>query len=397
MKNNYIYYYFKKILIIATSPLRIILSIVILVSGYKILWIKYSKLGHLITEVDAILKEAAIGNIRSQKWLFFYDRSKVANLAFIQLIPKCIKPIHLSNFWVKVSKLLLRSSITTTNVEDYATAMHGTAKIFGFNATWESRPPSIELPSEWLLEKNHLFEKLGLDPNQPYVCIHARSSSGKKDDDFEHGGRNVDFFRFSKVIEYLSERNIKIFRMGDPSMPSFVEWNRDFYDYAHMKCRNPRLDLVLSGCCQFFVGTSSGAMYMASIFGRPVVGLGCALPFVFCPTGFGRDLGIPKLFRRKDTGQLSSFKEVFSNGLSECRTPLEIEHMGYELVENSEEEMQEAVAEMFERLNGTWRSTKFDQELQHKAQSYIGPGSHSFGSYSKCGSLFLKRYSHLVL
>jgi putative glycosyltransferase (TIGR04372 family) len=397
MKNNYIYYYFKKIIIIVTSPLRFILSIVILVSGYKILWVKYSKVGHLITEVDAILKEVALGNVRPQKWLFFYDRSKVANLAFIELIPKCIKPIHLSNFWVKVSKLLLRSSITTTSVEEYATAMYSTAKMFRLNATWESRPPSIELPSEWLLEKNYLFEKLGLDPNQPYVCIHARSPSGTKDDDFEHGGRNVDIFRFSRVIEYLSERNIKIFRMGDPSMPSVVGWNKDLYDYAHMKCRNPKLDLVLSGCCQFFVGTSSGAMYMASIFGRPVVGLGCALPFVFCPTGFGRDLGIPKLFRRKDTGQLSTFKEVFLNGLSECRTSTDIELRGYELVENTEEEMQEVVAEMFEKLNGVWCSTNFDLELQWKAQSYIGPGSLSYGGHSKCGSLFLRRYSHLVL
>jgi len=180
-------------------------------------------------------------------------------------------------------------------------------------------------------------------------------------------------------------------------MPSVVDWHKDLYDYAHMKYRHPKLDLVLSGCCQFFVGTSSGASYMASVFGRPVVGLGCSLPFIFCSTGFERDLGIPKLFRRKDTGQLSSFKEIFSNGLSESRTSLEIEHRGYELVENSEEEMQEAVAEMFERLNGTWRSSKFDQELQYKAQSYIRPGSYSYGSHSKCGSLFLNRYSHLVL
>lgn len=397
MQKNNINFYSKKIILTITSPLRLILAIIILASGYKILWIKYSKLGHLLTEVDLILKDVALGNIRSQKWLFFYDRSKVANLAFIDLIPKSIKPIHLSSCWIKVSKLLLRSSITAASVEEYATAMYSTAKMFRLNATWKSRSPIIELPSEWISEKNYLFEKLGLNQNQPYVCIHARSSNNTKDDDFEHRGRNVDIFRFSRVIEYLSERNIKIFRMGDPSMPSVVDWHKDLYDYAHMKYRHPKLDLVLSGCCQFFVGTSSGAMYMASIFGRPVVGLGCALPFVFCPTGFGRDLGIPKLFRRKDTGQLSSFKEIFVNGLSECRTHANIERMGYELVENTEEEMQEVVAEMFERLNGVWCPTNFDQELQSKAQSYISPGSHSYGSHSKCGSLFLRRYSHLVL
>jgi putative glycosyltransferase (TIGR04372 family) len=216
----------------------------------------------------------------------------------------------------------------------------------------------------------------------------------------QHSARNIDIYSFTKVVKYLAKNNVIVFRMGDPSMvriDDLCEEHNNLYDYAHMKCRTPRLDLVLSANCMFFVGNSSGAGYMATIFNRPLVAVGVSLPFNFCPSGFERDFGIPKLFRKIDTGDLCSFKEIFENGLSECRTTEEVSQRGYEFIENTAEEIKEVVAEMFERLNGSWSSTDFDEQLQHKAQSLIPLGSYTFGSKSRCGTFFLRRYSHLVL
>ena len=94
---------------------------------------------------------------------------------------------------------------------------------------------------------------------------------------------------------------------------------------------------------------------------------------------------------------ICSFKEIFATGLSEYRTSEEILKKGYELVENTGEEIEEVAVEMFERLSGSWSSTDFDEKLQHRAQSLILPGSYTYGGKSRCGSLFLRRYSHLVL
>ncbi len=388
---------FRKLIFTFFYPIRMILGLIISTSSYRFLWVKFTKLGHLLIEIDGLLKDVEIGSVQKRNWILLYDRSLVANPRFIELLPPFIHPVQIPASCIDLTKLLLKSNISSTDVTDYCTAMYSTAKIFSLNSMWGERPPTISLPKNWATKKDKFFDKLGLPRDQKYVCIHARDSNSQDKEGRQHSGRNVEIFTFSKMVHYLSKKNIKVFRMGDPSMPFFESSCDSLYDYAHMDCRDPALDLMLSANCMFFVGTSSGAYYMATIFNRPVVAVGVSLPFNFCPSGFERDFGIPKLFRKIDTKELCSFKEIFANGLSECRTEQEILKKGYELVENTEDEIEEVVTEMFERLNGNWYLNDFDEELQHKAKSLIKPGSYTYGSKSRCGTLFLRKYSHLVL
>ena len=397
MSANYI---FRKFILAAFKPLRIGLGFFISFLPYRFLWVNYKKLGHLLEEIDGLLKDIEIGGLQKRKWILLYDRENVANPAFIELIPSFIHTIQVPTSCINFSKLLLRAKNSSTDVNVYCTAMYSTAKILSLNSRWGDRPPTVDLPADWVLQKNILFENLGLQKNQNYVCIHARDSRDLDTKGLQHSARNVDISSFTRAVKYLAKHNVMVFRMGDPSMPrldDLCDKHDNLYDYANMKCRAPRLDLVLSANCMFFVGCDSGAAYMATIFNRPLVVVGAALPFKFCSSGFERDFGIPKLFRKIDTGELCSFKEIFANGLSERRSSEEISQKGYELVENTEEEIEEVVAEMFERLSGSWSSTDFDEQLQHKAQSLIPPGSYTYGSKSRCGSLFLRRYSHLVI
>jgi putative glycosyltransferase (TIGR04372 family) len=393
-------YNFSKLILAVFGPFRIGLGLLICILPYRFLWVKYTKLGHLLVEIDGLLKDIEIGGVRKRNWILLYDRENIANPAFIDLIPSFIHTIQVPTSFIKFSKLLLRTKITSTDVTVYCTAMHRSAKIVSLNSLWLNRAPTVNLPADWVLQKNILFENLGLKKNQNYVCIHARDSRDLDTNGLQHSARNVDIFSFTRVVKYLAKHNIVVFRMGDPSMPpleGLCDEHDNLYDYAHMKCRAPMLDLVLSANCMFFVGTSSGASYMPTIFNRPLVAVGVSLPFNFCPSGFESDIGIPKLFRKIDTGDLCSFKEIFENGLSECRSSEEISQKGYELVENTEEEIGEVAAEMFERLSGSWSSTDFDEQLQHRVQSLILLGSYTYGSKSRCGSAFLRRYSHLIL
>ena len=393
-------YIFRRLILAVFGPFRIVLGLFISIFPYRFLWVKYTKLGHLLVEIDGLLKDIEIGGLQKRNWILLYDRENIANPAFIELIPSFIHTIQVPTFCINFSKLLLRSKFSSTDVTDYGTAMNSSAKIISLNSLWLNRAPTVNLPVDWVSQKNILFENLGLQKNQNYVCIHARDSRDLDTKGLQHSARNVDISLFTRAVKYLAKHNVIVFRMGDPSMPrldDLCDKHDNLYDYAHMKCRAPRLDLVLSANCMFFVGSDSGACYMSTIFNRPLVLVGAALPFKFCTSGFERDFGIPKLFRKIDTEELCSFKEIFANGLSECRTKEEISQKGYEFVENTEEEIEEVVAEMFERLSGSWSSTDFDEQLQHKAQSLIPPGSYTYGSKSRCGSLFLRRYSHLVI
>ena len=179
-------------------------------------------------------------------------------------------------------------------------------------------------------------------------------------------------------------------------MKPLRDWGPFVFDYATSKDRVPWLDLSISSDCLFFIGCSSGASYMATVFGRPVVSVGMSLPFNFSGSGFSADIGIPKLFRHKATKTLVSFRSIFSLGLSELRLAEEIEKTEYELVENSAVEITEVAEEMLQRLTNTWLDAPEDAALQMKLHAFIRPGSYSYGTSSRCGALFLRRYRHLL-
>jgi putative glycosyltransferase (TIGR04372 family) len=134
---------------------------------------------------------------------------------------------------------------------------------------------------------------------------------------------------------------------------------------------------------------------MATIFGKPVVGVGMALPFNFSPSGLCSDIGIPKLLRHKITKELLDFDTIYGSGLSEFRNAEEIEKSDFELVEHSPQEVREVVEEMYLRLRNHWVETPEDQVLQEKINALLRPGSYSYGTASRCGALFLRRYSTL--
>ena len=47
-------------------------------------------------------------------------------------------------------------------------------------------------------------------------------------------------------------------------------------------------------------------------------------------------------------------------------------YLGIELIENTPEEICDVTIEMDERLNGTWKTTKEDEELQHRFWDLFG-------------------------
>lgn len=135
---------------------------------------------------------------------------------------------------------------------------------------------------------------------------------------------------------------------------------------------------------------------MANVFCRPVVCVGMSLPFNFSPSGYSSDIGIPKLFREKSSGQLLSIRDIFGLGLSEIRFAEDVDGKGYELVDNTSEEILDVVKEMVGRLNGSWVESAEDNQLQSILRSYFGPGSYSYGANARCGTAFLKKYRSLL-
>lgn len=355
-----------------------------------------TRIGHLIAETDCLAKEVALGRVAKRRWIIFYEKSRICNADYLRALPEYFIPISLGTRSRRILCLLSRK-IEITEVDHYVLSESRTAEMYSINALWGHRAAAITCPPDWKVMKREILASNGIPHDQPYVCIHAREAGYSPADESYHAHRNIDITTYKAAIDHLLARGYAVVRMGDPSMASLSHEISGVFDYARSFVRKPWLDLAICSECAFFLGSSSGASFMATVFGRPVVSVGMALPFNFSPSGLPFDMGIPKLMRRKSSGELLSISEIFDCDLSELRCAKDVDAMGYEFVENSPEEILDAAREMADRANGEWQQTPDDIFLQSVMRSYLMSGSYSSGSASACGSLFLRRHRDLVV
>lgn len=354
-----------------------------------------TRIGHLLCEIDCLVKEIKLGIKKQKKYLIFYEADKIANEAFLDLLPYYIESLGLPRWGFNIATSLFDSRVSREPIEQYAVAMYEAAEIYSINSRWRSFEPVFSPLPSWKTTREEFFRKWGLPTDAPFVCIHAREAGYSSSDEHYHSNRNVDIELYRPAVMGLVSKGVAVVRMGDQSMKPLGDWGPMVFDYATCSEQAPWLDLAISANCLFFLSGSSGAFYMATIFGRPVAGVGMALPFNFSPSGLSQDIGVPKLFRHKLSKEMLSFDAIFHLGLSELRLTEEIDSSGYELVENSPQEVSEVVDEMYLRLANAWVETSEDRLLQEKIKALLRPGSYSYGTSSKCGAMFLRRYSYL--
>lgn len=415
----------QKVLKVLLIPLSLSIWIIPYLFGVRVLGIVYLRsIGHLLCEIDSLLKDVRLGNRAAYRWLVFFDSEEIANAAFTKLVPsELIKFISLPSFpkvilpalsqrvplvppkfgqyanaiyKITLLQLFQRPPLVLTKCEQYANAMYETASTFSINASWGDSEPLFSCPDSWKESRQDYFGRWGLPSDAKYVCLHLREDGSTSLGKPLHHYRNTSFKNYLDTIDYLAHQGFYTIRIGDHTMTPSPR-HEYLFDYAITKDRQDWLDLAISADCTFFIGCSSGASWMASIFGRPVVSVNMCLPFAFSSTGAPRDLGIPKLFRRKDDDMLVTLSEVFDTGASEYRTNEEAYNSPYDLVPHTPEEILEVVQEMLLRVRGAWVESEEDIELQHKIHSFLKPGSYTHGTSSRCGAMFLRKYKSLLV
>ncbi|NLQ05632.1 TIGR04372 family glycosyltransferase [Cylindrospermopsis raciborskii] len=377
-------------------PVSLPLSLMTRFLGFRVLPVSSTRIGHLVCETDCLIKEITMQRIKPKKWLIFYDGANVSNSAYLELLPDYFFPVNTKNFILKIVQNLLLRRVVNTEINHYVTAMYQSAQIYSIQAAWEGKGATIHCPADWLEAKNQVLKRHGISSGQPYVCIHARESGYSPIDEIWHCKRNVNIMSYSLAVEYLIACGYAVIRMGDHTMTPLVQEFSGVFDYARSSDKSPWLDLAISSECSFFLGSASGAYTMANVFLRPVVCVGMSLPFNFSPSGYSFDIGIPKLFRERYSDTFLSIKDIFKLGLAELRLAEDVNRRGYELVENTAEEILDTVKEMVGRLKGNWVETAEDKQLQSIMRSYIGIGSYSYGSSARCGTAFLRKYKFLL-
>jgi len=263
-------------------------------------------------------------------------------------------------------------------------------------ALWEDAGggPLLKLRDDHRQKGADWLQQRGMPKDAWFAALHVRepgyhAETGSTWDDNQHrDGRIEDYLQ---TIKAITDRGGWVVRIGDPSMTPLPDMAQ-VIDYAVSTDRAEELDIFFCAAAKFMVAVSSGGLAVANVFGTPIVGVNMFPPGD--PPFSHRDLYIPKLFRRRDTGKYLNAAEMVAPPRRLMQSPRYYEEHGLEVISNTPEEIREAVEEMMARLNGEFHMTDDDQENIRRFRDlndYRGIRIASAPTAS-----FLRRYPHLV-
>ena len=212
---------------------------------------------------------------------------------------------------------------------------------------------SEEITNEGVRQK----EKLGI--KRPYVTFVARNAAYNNKihgHDFSYSYRNMNFEDYQLAIQYINSQGMDAVRMGRMLEPIEID---GCIDYAG-KYANDIMDIYLAANCEFMIGTSTGVALLPRLFGRPVL----SVNMTTLSMGFGgspytsKDMYIPKKHYSRKKKRYLSLLEIARLEAVCTVDGRKFEEEGIVFENNSPDEIREAVKEMHERLNGTWKVTE---------------------------------------
>jgi len=268
-------------------------------------------------------------------------------------------------------------------------------------------------------EKRHMFfteeeedcgrkklQKMNL--NKEYVCFIARSS---KYFDLVVGNaqesqciqRNCSVENFRLMCDNLFQSNIQSVRMG--YLVDGKIHGAGIIDYASFY-REEFMDFYLVAKCKFVVCQLSGFHFIATVFNKPAV-----IVNVHVLTIQGdiidrcnpkQDLMIMKKIWCKKEKRFLTFQEIlaFEGKVKNIFRLTEFyEEAGYELIENTSEEIWDVTEEMMKRLNGTICYTEEEILIQKKFKRMLKESvmaSDNLYWNVPMGTMFLKKNQWLL-
>ena len=364
--------------------------------GYRVLVLtRTDRIGHLMGEIDCVLREDRLRNASSSKVILLAPRGKVANAHVLKYWRRYLKVQESPWLFHPLKRAARHPSVGyREDMRPYCTAINETAKCFAILSDWGDRPPLLDLLPEDIERGEATLRQLGLPEQARYVSFHCRDGGYSPRDEHSHSFRNVSAESYLPAMAALRKRGIYGIRMGDPSMPPLPETD-GVIDYVHSKYRSDWMDVFLCASCEFFLGSGSGLYCVAMAFGRPS-GLANLSPLSTVYGGGPSEVGIPKLLWHEKEERLLGFREILSSPLGNARYMKDYLSADVRPLENDPDDVAALALEMIDRVRGEAQYDRTDKILQGKFRDLFRPGHYGYGSISRVGRDFLRRYTHLL-
>ena len=296
-----------------------------------------SRIGHFASNVEIYLGERELGLHPKGRFggvdIWFYDQ-QVCNRQLSKMVRR---------------KLLVGPSVFTRCVYIVNLTFQGAAKHICASAnmdrdihdTLHKTPQHIQFTDAELRRGMKTMRDWGVMPGDKWVCLVARDSTYLPELKY-HNYRDVSIKTYRKTAMMLSVHGYHVFRMGAKVAEPLGVPHPLIHDYAANGTRSDFMDIYLGAHCAFCVSTPCGIDAIPMIFRRPMCFINM-VPVEYLST-WKRGIAIWK-HHYKD-GKHMSLKEIFESGAGKFQRAEEFIGAGIKLVDNSSEEIYDAVSEM---------------------------------------------------
>ena len=360
---------------------------------YKLARIKSDRVGHLVSETFTIQNDISLN---SYKIIFLIKKNDLSNTAYVEMFK-----LKYDNIFIELPDFIYRSlrlpKQFMVDVAKYVTTSDGPMKSYSIYAKTASTFNKSDLPENSINEYKKFLRQHKIENNNKIVILHFRSFQSNFSDDNQHFPRNVNPDSYRAMVNFLCDKGFWVIRIGDPDVYINVKNKKNYIDYGNSKFRSSYLDLALCAHCNFFIGSSSGAIYIAAVFGKPLLGLNMCLPFNFSPCGKSNEIGVPKLVRDKKTKQMLSLKEIYNYQIYKIRSAEDSLMNLYEFIDNDENDLTNAAEEMLDFLENPYFQNKEYIEINNLIRSFNKNFEVDAGSLSNFSLSFFKKYRSTLL
>jgi putative glycosyltransferase (TIGR04372 family) len=235
---------------------------------------------------------------------------------------------------------------------------------------------------------NDILKKFGLKSNDKFVCLSVRDEGYQYNkiparfrDWSTTNFRHTDIDKFLLAAKELANRGYYVFRMGVDVKKKMKSNDPKIIDYANSELRNDFMDIYLGAKCSFCVVTESGFQDLPCIFKKPMVQICVPIGQLF--TYSERFLLITKHHFNKKEKRKLSLSEIFSHGLAYTFDTRDFEKKGIQLIDNTEEEIKDAVVEMTNKLEDKMQVNFEDKKLQEKFRNIYALNIKRYNAYKR--------------
>lgn len=243
-----------------------------------------------------------------------------------------------------------------------------------WNLLGKVNKPHLSFTSSEERKGKELLCALGIPEDAQFVCILGRDplylSLHMPNQDFTYTSyRNVDINNYQQSAEFLTNHGYYVIRMGKHVTEPFNANNSKVIDYANSKFRSDFGDIYLGAHCFFFISVGSGLDEVPHIFKKPILIVNApGIDGAYHPTWH---LFITKKVYDQNYNRYLSQREISQAFLyietDRGRSLMKIARdKGLYFIENTPEEITEAVKEMVGRLTGNWKTSEEDEFLQQE-------------------------------